>query len=320
MVATHRVMLYRSLLDTIGNTPLVELPNLSPSSSIRFFAKLEGQNPTGSVKDRIAKLMVEEAEREGRLSPGDTILEPTSGNTGVSLAFVAKLKGYKVRVVMPENAGEERTNLLRAYGAEIVYSDPELGTNGSIAVAQDLAAQDPSLVMLYQYGNEANPRAHFETTGPEILRDLPEVDVFIAGLGTGGTLTGTGRYLKERKPGVKIIAAAPNPGERVQGLRSLEEGFIPPVFDETILDGRTVVGTQSSFAGAKELMEKEGIFAGISGGAVLRTAQKAAARFDRANIVLLLADGGWKYLSTNLWATDYEDLPADEVLDTKVWW
>ncbi|MPZ48287.1 MAG: pyridoxal-phosphate dependent enzyme [Dehalococcoidia bacterium] len=313
-------MLYRSLLDTIGNTPLVELPNLSPSPAVRFFAKLEGQNPTGSVKDRIARLMVEDAEREGRLKPGDTILEPTSGNTGVSLAFVAKLKGYKVRVVMPDNAGEERTNLLRAYGAEIVYSEGLLGTNGSIAKAQELAAAAPSLVMLYQYGNDANPRAHYETTGPEILRDLPEVDVFIAGLGTGGTLTGAGRYLKERKPGVKVIAAAPHPGDRVQGLRSLEEGFIPPVFDETILDGRTVIGSQNSFAGAKELMEKEGIFAGISGGAVLRTAQKAAARFERANMVLLLADGGWKYLSTNLWATDYADLPEDEDLDTKVWW
>nr|ART39615.1 J543 [uncultured bacterium] len=324
VTSTYRVMLYRSLLDTIGNTPLVELPNLSPSPEVRFFGKLEGQNPTGSVKDRIARLMVENAEKDGTLKPGDTILEPTSGNTGVSLAFVAKLKGYKVRVVMPDNAGDERTNLLRAYGAEIVYSEGELGTNGSIAMAQELAAADPSLVMLYQYGNDANPRAHYEGTGPEILRDLPEIDAFIAGLGTGGTLTGTGRYLKERKPSVKIVAAAPHPGDRVQGLRSLDEGFIPPVFDESVLDGRTVVGSQNSFAGTKELMDKEGIFAGISAGAVLRTAQKMGEKYmernERANLVLLFADGGWKYLSTNLWGTEYEDLPEDEDLNMKLWW
>jgi cysteine synthase B len=318
MVITHRVMLYRSLLDTIGNTPLVELPNLSPSESIRFFAKLEGQNPTGSVKDRIARLMIEDAERDGRLTPGATIMEPTSGNTGVSLAFVAKLKGYKVKVVMPDNVSVERTNLLKAFGAEIVFSEGLKGTNGSIEVAQELAAADPSLVMLYQYGNDANPRAHYEATGPEILRDLPEIDVFIAGLGTGGTLTGTGRYLKERKPGVKVIAAAPHPGDLVQGLRSLEDGFIPPVFDPNVLDGRIVVDSRNSFAGAKELLEKDGVFAGISAGAVLRTAQKAAERLDHANIVLLLADGGWKYLSTDLWTTDYSDLPDD--IDAKVWW
>jgi cysteine synthase len=311
-------MLYRSMLDLIGNTPLVEMPNLSPSDTVRFFAKLEGQNPTGSVKDRIARQMVEEAEREGRLSPGCTILEPTSGNTGISLAFVARLKGYKVRVVMPDNVSEERTELLRSYGAEIVFSEGLKGTNGSIAVAQELAAADPSLVMLYQYGNEANPRAHYETTGPEILRDLPEVDVFIAGLGTGGTLTGTGRYLKERKPSVKVVAAAPHPGDLVQGLRSLEEGFIPPVLDQSVLDGRIVVDSRTSFAATKELLEKEGIFAGISSGAVLRTAQRVAARYERANIVLLLADGGWKYLSTHLWTTDYGDLPED--IDAKVWW
>ena len=316
--APHRVMLYRSMLDLIGNTPLVEMPNLSPSPAVRFFAKLEGQNPTGSVKDRIAKTMIEDAERDGLLAPGCTILEPTSGNTGVSLAFVAGLKGYKVRVVMPDNVSEERTALLRAYGAEIVYSEGLMGTNGSIVVAQEMAAADPSLVMLYQYGNEANPRAHYETTGPEILRDLPEVDVFIAGLGTGGTLTGAGRYLKERKPAVKVIAAAPHPGDLVQGLRSLEEGFIPPVFDQTVLDGRIVVDSRSSFAATKELLEREGIFAGISSGAVLRTAQKIADRFERANMVLLFADSGWKYLSTDLWTTDYSDLPAD--IDAKVWW
>jgi len=316
--STHRVMLYRSMLDLIGNTPLVELPNLSPSADVRFFVKLEGQNPTGSVKDRIAKKMIEMAEADGLLTPGCTILEPTSGNTGLSLAFVAKLKGYKVRCVMPDNASDERTSILRAYGAEIVYSEGLKGTNGSIEVAKELAAKDPSLVMLYQYGNDGNPRAHYETTGPEILRDLPEIDVFIAGLGTGGTLTGTGRYLKEKKPGVKVIAAAPDPEDRVEGLRSLEHGFIPPVFDASILDGRIVVSSQNSFASAKELMEKEGIFAGVSGGAVLRTAQRAAQRFEKANIVMLLADGGWKYLSSNLWNADYSNIPDD--IEGKTWW
>jgi cysteine synthase B len=311
-------MLYRSMLDLIGNTPLVELQKLSPSPTVRFFAKLEGQNPTGSVKDRIAKAMIEAAERDGRLTPGCTILEPTSGNTGASLAFVAKLKGYKVKVVMPDNMSPERTQLLRAYGAEIVYSEGARGTNGSIVVAQEMAAADPSLVLIYQYGNEANPAAHYETTGPEILRDLPEIDVFVAGLGTGGTLTGTARYLKEHKPGVKITAAAPHPGDRVQGLRSLDEGFIPPVLDQSLLDGRIVVDSKNSFAATKELMEAEGIFAGVSGGAVLRAAQRVGSRMERGNIVLLLADGGWKYLSTNLWTTEYDDLADD--LDEQTWW
>ncbi len=310
--------LYRSLLDTVGNTPLVELQNLSPSPDVRFFAKLEGYNPTGSVKDRIAKHMVEVAEHDGLLKPGQKLLEPTSGNTGISLAFVAKLKGYKLTVVLPDNAGDERTNLLRSYGAEIIYSPGLKGTNGSIEVAREVAAGDSSFVMLYQYGNDANPGAHYATTGPEIMRDLPEVDAFVAGLGTGGTLTGTGRYLKEQKPSVKVIAAAPHPGDLVQGLRSLEEGFIPPVFDPNVLDGRIVVDSANSFAGTKDLLEKEGIFAGISAGAVLRVAQKYAARLERGNIVLLFADGGWKYLSTNLWAKDYSDLPED--IDSKVWW
>ncbi|HEY7270219.1 MAG TPA: cysteine synthase family protein [Dehalococcoidia bacterium] len=310
--------LYRSLLDAVGNTPLVELQKLSPSREVRFFAKLEGYNPTGSVKDRIAKFMIESAERDGILKPGQKLLEPTSGNTGISLAFVAKLKGYKLTVVLPDNAGDERTNLLRSYGADIVYSPGLRGTNGSIEVAQEIAAKDSSFVMLYQYGNDANPRAHYETTGPEILRDLPGTDVFIAGLGTGGTLTGTGRYLKDMRPSAKVIAAAPHPGDLVQGLRSLEEGFIPPVFDPTVLDGRIVVDSANSFAGTKDLLEYEGIFAGISAGAVLRTAQKFASRMERGNVVLLFADGGWKYLSTNLWAKDYSDLPKD--IDSKVWW
>jgi cysteine synthase B len=316
--APYRVRLYRSVLDLIGNTPLVELPNLSPSTDVRFFAKLEGANPTGSVKDRIARHMIEQAERDGTLQPGARILEPTRGNTGISLASVGKLKGYHVTVVMPDNAGEERTELLRSYGAEIIFSEGLRGTNGSIEKAQEVMAADAGYTMLYQYGNDMNPRAHYETTGPEILRDLPEIDVFIAGLGTGGTLTGTGRYLKEKKPSVKVVAAAPDPGDLVQGLRSLEEGFIPPVFDANVLDNRIVVDSAHSFAATKELLEKEGIFAGVSSGAVLRVAQRYAERMERGNVVLLLADGGWKYLSSHLWTTEYKDLPDD--IDKKVWW
>lgn len=311
-------MRYESLIDLIGNTPLVALPNLSPKPGVRFYAKLEGQNPTGSVKDRIAKYMIEEAERSGELTPDRIVLEPTSGNTGISLAMICRIKGYRLTVVMPESVSEERAQLLRAYGAEIVFSEGIKGTNGSIVVAQEMAASDPTYLMLYQYGNPNNPRAHYETTGPEILRDLPEIDVFVAGLGTGGTLTGTGRYLKDHKPDVKVIAAVPHPGDLVQGLRSLEEGFIPPVLDESVLDGKIVVDSRSSFAAAKELTQKEGIFAGISSGAVLRTAQRVAQRLERGNIVMLFADGGWKYLSTSLWTKEYEEL-AEEV-EGKVWW
>jgi cysteine synthase B len=311
-------MLYPSLLDTIGNTPLVELTRLSPKPGVRLFAKLEGQNPTGSVKDRIAKYMIEQAERSGELTPDRTVLEPTSGNTGIALGLVCRIKGYRLKVVMPESVSEERTQLLRAFGAEIVYSEGIKGTNGSIIVAQEMAGEDPSYFMPYQYGNEANPRAHYETTGPEILRDLPDIDVFIAGLGTGGTLTGTGHYLKEHKPDVKIVACVPHPGDLVQGLRSLEEGFIPPVLDESVLDGKIVVDSPTSFAATKQLTQEEGIFAGISSGAVLRTAQRVAERLDRGNIVLLLADGGWKYLSTSLWSKDYADI--EEEIEGKVWW
>jgi cysteine synthase B len=307
-----------TVLDLIGNTPLVELPNLSPKPGIRLFAKLEGQNPTGSVKDRIAKYMIEAAEASGELTPDRTVFEPTSGNTGISLAMVCRIKGYRLKVVMPESVSGERAQLLRAYGAEIVYSDGLRGTNGSIAVAQEMVAEDPSLFMPYQYGNEANPRAHYETTGPEILRDLPDVDMFVAGLGTGGTLTGVGHYLKDNKPDVKVVACVPHPGDLVQGLRSLEEGFIPPVLDESVLDGKIVCDSRSSFASTKELADKEGILAGISSGAALRTAQRAAERLERGNVVVLFADGGWKYLSTELWSKDYEDI--EEEIEGKVWW
>ncbi|GBD24417.1 O-phosphoserine sulfhydrylase [bacterium HR29] len=312
--------LYESVLDLIGNTPLVKMPRLSPRPGIHLYAKLEGQNPTGSVKDRIAKYMIEAAEARGELKPGDTILEPTSGNTGIGLALIGRLKGYRVVCVMPENVSPERSQLLRAFGAEIIYSPGELGSNGAIALAQRIIAENPGKYYFpYQYGNEANPRAHYETTGPEILRDLPEVTVFVAGLGTGGTLTGTGRYLKEKKPGVKVIAAAPHPGDQVQGLRALEEGFIPPVLDESVLDGRIVVDSRSSFAMARELTEKEGIFAGVSSGSVVRAALKIAERLEgEQHIVCLLADGGWKYLSSGLWTTEWEDHP--EEIESKIWW
>jgi len=311
-------MLYANLIDAIGNTPLVEMPRMSPKASVRLFAKLEGQNPSGSVKDRIAKYMIEDAERRGVLTKERIVLEPTSGNTGISLAMICRIKGYRLKVVIPESVSAERTELLTAFGAEIVYSDGVRGTNGSIEVAKQIAAEDPAYFMPYQYGNDMNPRAHYETTGPEILRDLPEIDVFIAGLGTGGTLTGTGRYLKEKKPSVKVVAAVPHPGDLVQGLRSLEEGFIPPVLDESVLDGKIVIDSHTSFASAKELTQKEGIFAGISAGAVVKTAQRVAERLDAGNVVCLFADGGWKYLSTQLWTTDYADLPAD--IEDKIWW
>jgi [CysO sulfur-carrier protein]-thiocarboxylate-dependent cysteine synthase len=311
-------MLYENLIDAIGNTPLVEMTRMSPKPGVHLYAKLEGQNPSGSVKDRIAKYMIEDAERRGVLTKDRIVLEPTSGNTGISLAMICRIKGYRLKVVIPESVSAERTELLTAFGAEIVYSDGVRGTNGSIEMANQIAAEDPAYFMPYQYGNEMNPRAHYETTGPEILRDLPEIDVFVAGMGTGGTLTGTGRYLKEKKPGVKIVAAVPHPGDLVQGLRSLEEGFIPPVLDESILDGKIVVDSHTSFASSKELTQKEGIFAGISAGAVVKTAQRVAERLDAGNIVCLFADAGWKYLSTQLWTTDYKDLPSD--IEDKIWW
>jgi cysteine synthase B len=312
-------MIYSSILDMIGNTPLVELTRTSPKPDVQIYAKLEGQNPTGSVKDRIARYMIDAAERGGLLTPDKIILEPTSGNTGIGLAMIGKLKGYRVMVVMPESVSEERAQLLRAYGAEIVFSEGLKGSNGAILVAQQMVAEAPQrFFMPYQYGNEMNPRAHYETTGPEIVRDLPDLDVFIAGLGTGGTLTGTGHFLKEYNPKIKVIATVPHPGDLVQGLRSLEEGFIPPVLDESVLDGRVVVDSRTSFAATKELTHQEGIFAGISAGAAVKTAQRVAGRMDRGKIVVLLADGGWKYLSTNLWTVEYEDLPED--IDSKVWW
>jgi cysteine synthase len=314
------VTLYHSVLELIGNTPLVELRSFAPRPDVHIYAKLEGQNPGGSVKDRIAKYMIEAAERSGAIKPGDTILEPTSGNTGIGLAMIGRIKGYKVVCVMPRNVSEERTQLLRAFGAEIISTPGELGSNGAIAHAKQIVAENPGRYFFpYQYGNEANPRAHYEGTGPEILRDLPQITAFVAGLGTGGTLTGTGRYLKEQNPAIKVIAAAPHPGDAVQGLRALEEGFIPPIFDETVLDGKIVVDSRSSFAMAKELTHKEGLFVGVSCGSVLKAALRAAERLEgEQHIVCLMPDGGWKYLSSNLWTTDWEDQPED--VETKIWW
>ncbi len=312
--------LYHSVLELIGNTPLVELRSFAPRPDIHIYAKLEGQNPGGSVKDRIAKYMIESAEKTGALQPGDSILEPTSGNTGIGLAMIGRVKGYKVICVMPENVSEERTQLLRAFGAEIIYTPGELGSNGAIAHAKEIVAANPGKYYFpYQYGNDANPRAHYETTGPEILRDLPQTTVFVAGLGTGGTLTGTGRYLKDQNPAIKVIAAAPHPGDAVQGLRALEDGFIPPIFDETVLDGKIVVDSASSFAMSKELTHREGLFVGVSCGSVVKAALKVAERLEgEQHLVCLLADGGWKYLSSNLWTTNWEDQPED--VESKIWW
>jgi len=313
-------MLFSSILDAIGNTPLVELRSFNAKPGIRLFAKLEGQNPTGSLKDRIALYMIRAAEESGELTRGKVILEPTSGNTGISLALVALVKGYKLLCVLPDNVTRERELLLRSYGADVVYAKGAASTNDAIFLAQQMLAEEPDrYYMPYQYGNPNNPRAHYETTAEEIIRDLPQVDVFVAGLGTGGTLTGVGRRLKEHNPAIKVVAAAPHPGDLVQGLRSLEEGFIPPVLDETILDGRIVVDSRNSFAATKELLEKEGIFSGISSGAVLATAQRVADRIGEGNVVALLADGGWKYLSTDLWTKTYDEL-APELVEGKVWW
>jgi cysteine synthase len=290
-------MPYANILEAIGNTPLVELRNVSPNPRVRIFAKLEGQNPGGSLKDRIAHYMIKAAEQSGKLTPDRIILEATSGNTGIGLALIGIVKGYKVKVVMPDNLSQERTQLLRAFGADIVYSNGALGTNGAIVMSLKMVAKDRRYYMPFQFGNENNPLAHYETTGPEILRDLPDLDVFVAGLGTGGTLTGIGRRLKEHNPNIKVVATLPPFGDLVQGLRSLEAGFIPPVLDQSLLDDRLVVDSRTACAAVNELLQKEGIFAGVSSGAVLYTAQCVAQQMDEGKIVVLLADGGWKYLS-----------------------
>ena len=305
------------ILDAIGNTRLVGIPRMSPKPSVRLWAKLEGDNPTGSLKDRIAKKMIEVAEASGELTPDKIILEATSGNTGISLAMVARRKGYRLTVVLPDNASEERIRLLELFGAEIVYSPGEKGTNGSIEVARRLS-QDPRYFMTFQYGNPANPDAHYEGTGEEIVRDLPEVSHFVAGLGTGGTLMGVGRRLREHNPGVRIVAAEPELGELVYGLRSLEEGFIPPIFDESILDRKFLVGSSDALRATRELTAREGIFAGISSGAVIHVARKIAADIEDGDIVCLLPDGGWKYLSTQAWAPELTR--AEKGVEETLWW
>jgi cysteine synthase len=309
---------YESILDLIGDTPLVGVHALSPNPAVRIYAKLEGQNPGGSMKDRIALWMVDAAEREGMLRPGDTILEPSSGNTGIGLALVARMKGYKLRVVLPENVSEERRQLLSIFGAEVIPSPGEEGSNGAIRLAEKLAADDPSLVMLFQYGNPANPDAHFATTGPEILRDCPEIDVFVAGLGTSGTLMGVGRYLKEQKPDVRVVAVEPPAGELVQGLRSLDDGFVPPIFEPEVLDRKFIVRPRESIEWTRRLLDECGIFAGISSGAVVSGAAKMAATMDAGTIVTLIPDGGWKYLSSGAW-TDDIDVATERATRINYW-
>jgi cysteine synthase B len=310
-------MRYDDVLDAIGDTPIVGMPRMSPKAGVRLWAKLEGQNPTGSTKDRIAKAMVEAAEASGELTQEKTILEPTSGNTGIALAMVARRKGYKLTVVIPDNASEERIRLLELFGAEIVFSPGDKGTNGSIDVARRLA-RDDRYYMPFQYGNPANPLAHETGTGEEIVRDLPEVTHFVAGLGTGGTLTGVGRRLHRHDPEVKVIAAEPELGDLVYGLRSLDEGFVPPILDESVLDRKFLVNASDSLRATRELTEKEAIFAGISSGAVIHVAQRIAAELERAEIVCLLPDGGWKYLSTDAWAPELER--AEKGVGESLWW
>jgi cysteine synthase len=303
-----------SLLDLVGNTPLVELPHLSPKPGVKLYAKLEGQNPTGSIKDRVALSMVETAD----LEPGADLLEPTSGNTGISLALVARLKGYRLTCVMPENVTEERKRLLRLYGAEIVESPGEEGSNGAVRVALELAEREPRYHMLFQYGNAANPTAHYEGTGAEIAEALDRVDVFVAGLGTGGTLMGAGARLREVFPDVVVAAAEPLPGDPVMGLRSLEDGYVPPILDVSKLDRKLLVSNAEAVAGLRELLAREGIFAGVSSGAVVHVARRLAAELDEGVVVAVLADGGWKYLSAGFW--EAEPHAAEPELESAVWW
>jgi [CysO sulfur-carrier protein]-thiocarboxylate-dependent cysteine synthase len=307
---------FGNVVDAIGNTPIVELPRLSPKPEVRIWAKLEGRNPTGSVKDRVAKSMIEAAEAEGLIEPGQTILEPTSGNTGISLAMICRRKGYPLKVVMPDNVTEERTQLLEMYGAEIVYSEGAKGSNGAVEVALEMAGA-PEYYMPYQYGNEANPRAHYDGTAVEILDELDEVTAFVAGLGTGGTLMGNGRRLKEANPQTLIVAAEPMQGELVQGLRSLDDGFIPPIIDLSLLDRKIMVSNHDAIVWTKRLLTEEGLFAGVSSGAVAAIAHRIAGELDGGNVVFLVPDDGWKYLSSGVYTRPTEEL---EGIDSTVWW
>ncbi len=314
-------MRFDSLLDSVGHTPLVGLPRLSPSADVRLWAKLEDRNPTGSIKDRAALAMIAQAEADGRIKPGDTLLEPTSGNTGISLAMVAKQRGYKLICVMPENTSSERTQLLLMWGAEVIYSPAAGGSNEAVRVAKGLAAEHPDWVMLYQYGNPANAQAHYDGTGPELLADLPTITHFVAGLGTTGTLMGVGRYFREHKPDVEIIAAEPRYGELVYGLRNIDEGFIPELYDASILTSRFSVGPRDAVKRMRELLEVEGIFAGVSTGAILHaaigTANKCVKAGVSADIAFIVCDGGWKYLSTGAYEGTLDD--AEDALDGQLW-
>ena len=314
-------MRYKSILDTIGHTPLVQVPRLCPVEGVRMWVKLEGENPTGSVKDRIALAMVEAAEASGELTKDKILLEPTSGNTGIALAMVTAIRGYRFTAVMPDNASSERVQLLKAFGAEIIFSEGAKGTNGSVALAQELS-QDEKYFMPFQYGNQANADAHYNGTALEILEDVPDIKAFVAGLGTGGTLMGNARRLKEHDPGIKVVAAEPELGELVYGLRSLDDGYIPPLFDPEMLDGKVKVKARDSILWTRELLQKEGIFAGISSGAVIWVAQRVAERLARdsagGDVVCLLPDGGWKYLSTEAWTQDIDT--AEAQVEEVLWW
>ena len=309
---------YGDIVQSIGNTPLVELARLSPKPGVHIWAKLESRNPTGSVKDRVARALIEDAEEKGALSAGQTILEPTSGNTGISLAMICLRKGYPLKVVMPENVTPERTRLLRMYGAEIVYSEGSKGSNGAVAKALEMAAEDPSCFMPDQYSNPANPNAHYNGTALEILEELDEVAAFVAGLGTGGTLMGNGRRLKEAfGDGVKIVAAEPMQGELVQGLRSLDDGFIPPIIDISLLDRKIFVTNRDAISWTRRLLDEEGLFAGVSSGAIASIAVRIAGELDEGNVVFVVADDGWKYLSSGIYTLPVEEI---ENLDSTVWW
>jgi len=307
---------FSDIVESIGHTPLVELKTLSPKEDVRIFAKMESANPTGSVKDRVARAMIESAEESGAIAPGQTILEPTSGNTGIALAMICRRKGYPLKVVMPDNVTAERTELLRMYGAEIVYSEGAKGSNGAVELALEMAS-DPTYYMPYQYGNEANPLAHYNGTAEEILEELDTVTAFVAGLGTGGTLMGNGRRLKEHDPETMVIAAEPMQGELVQGLRSLEDGFIPPIIDLSLLDRKIMVSNEDSILWTRRLLDREGIFAGVSAGAVAAIAVRIAGELDSGNIVFLIPDGGWKYLSSGIYTKPLDQLGD---LDATNWW
>jgi cysteine synthase len=310
---------YEDILEAIGHTPLVEIPRMSPNRAVRILAKLEMANPTGSVKDRVAKYLIEDLEQRGLLKSDSIILEPTSGNTGIALAMIGRRKGYRVALVMPDNVTNERRQMAALFGAEVIDSPGRLGSNGAIALAKHLVAKDPRFVMPYQYGNEANPRAHYETTGPEILADCPEIDAFVAGLGTSGTLMGVARYLNEHKPGVRIVAAEPLPGETVQGLRSLDEGFVPEILDPDLLSAKYLVSNRDAVAALRDLVFREGIFGGPSCGAVLVAAAREARKMSSGTIVALLPDGGWKYLSVGTYTRNLNEMEAD--LEGGVnWW